>query len=154
MRKRSGKFYSRNEKETLSKLGLTPAPMSGAGWVIKEDGENETVMVQLKSTDKSSYRIDLLDIKKLEYHAAVSNKLPIFLIQFLKSDKIYALVDIRDIEGIIKEKEIYKEKETLSCDVIQETQKEVKKEIVKTSKNSREQFFKERSEKFGKRKRN
>ena len=154
MRKRSGKFYSRNEKETLSKLGLIPAPMSGAGWVIKEDGENETVMVQLKSTDKSSYRIDLLDIKKLEYHAAVSNKFPIFLIQFLKSDKIYALVDIRDIEGIIKEKEIYKEKETSTCEVIQKTQKEVKKEIVKTSKNSREQFFKERSEKFGKRKRN
>lgn len=154
MRKRSGKFYSRNEKETLSKLGLTPAPMSGAGWVIKEDGENETVMVQLKSTDKSSYRIDLLDIKKLEYHAAVSNKLPIFLIQFLKSDKIYALVDIRDIEGIIKEKEIYKEKEKPSCEVIQKTQKEVKKKIVKTSKNSREQFFKERSKKFGKRKRN
>ena len=154
MRKRSGKFYSRNEKETLSKLGLTPSPMSGAGWVIKEDGENETVMVQLKSTDKSSYRIDLLDIKKLEYHAEVSNKIPIFLIQFLKSDKIYALVNIKDIEGIIKEKEIYKEKETSSCEVIQETQKEVKKETVKTSKNSREQFFKERSEKFGKRKRN
>lgn len=154
MRKRTGKFYSRNEKETLSKLGLTPAPMSGAGWVIKEDGENETVMVQLKSTDKASYRIDLLDIKKLEYHAAVSNKIPIFLIQFLKTNKIYALVDIYSIEGILKEKEIYKEKEKPGCEVIQETQKEVKKEIVKTSKNSREQFFKERSEKFGKRKRN
>ena len=74
MPKRSGKFYSSNEKKTLKALGLTPAPMSGAGWVTKEDGENEVAMVQLKSTDASSYRLDMLDMKKLEYHAMVSKR--------------------------------------------------------------------------------
>ena len=66
MNKRSGKFYFRNEKETLSKLGLKPAPGSGSGWIVKEDGENDIAMVQLKSTDSSSYRLDMLDMKKLE----------------------------------------------------------------------------------------
>ena len=67
--KRSGKFYSKNEKETLRKLGLRPIPFSGAGWIEKEGGENENVLVQLKSTEASSYRVDMLDIKKLEYHS-------------------------------------------------------------------------------------
>ena len=98
--KRSGKFYSKNEKETLSKLGLRPIPFSGAGWVEKEDGENEFSLVQLKSTEASSYRVDMLDIKKLEYHASVSNKVPIFLIQFLNHDKIYALVNLEDLDEL------------------------------------------------------
>ena len=49
--KRTGKFYFRNEKEVLKSLGLTPTPQSGAGWVAKEDGENEIILAQLKSTD-------------------------------------------------------------------------------------------------------
>lgn len=104
MARRSGKFYSRNEKQTLKALGLTPAPASGAGWVVKEDGENDNVMVQLKSTDASSYRFDMLDIKKLEYHADVSNKIPIFLVQFLKQDRIYALLPVEYVKPIIEGK--------------------------------------------------
>ncbi len=100
MQKRSGKFYSKNEKETLKKLGLTPSPASGAGWVIKEDGENETLMVQLKSTDASSYRVNKIDLKKLEYHAMVSNKIPVFLVQFLQDDRLYAIVDVDNIEEL------------------------------------------------------
>ena len=41
--KRSGKFYSKNEKETLKKLGLKPIAFSGAGWISKEDGESENL---------------------------------------------------------------------------------------------------------------
>ena len=33
MPKRSGKFYSKNEKKTLEKLGLRSIPFSGAGWI-------------------------------------------------------------------------------------------------------------------------
>lgn len=100
MPKRSGKFYSKNEKQTLRSLGLKPAPASGAGWVVKEDGENETLMVQLKSTDALSYRITRLDMKKLEFHAEVSNKVPVFLVQFLKDDKLYAIVDVNNIDDL------------------------------------------------------
>ena len=149
MRKRTGKFYSRNEKETLSKLGLTPAPMSGAGWIVKEDGENEIAMVQLKSTDASSYRLDLLDMKKLEYHAEVSNKIPIFLVQFLKQDKLYAIVSVEDIPSLNKALETGEVEERI---IFKEEVKEKNEAKVKANKKAREQFFKERSEKYGKRK--
>lgn len=144
--KRSGKFYSRNEKETLLSLGLKPAPMSGAGWIVKEDGENEVVMVQLKSTDSSSYRLDLLDMKKLEYHADVSKKLPVFLIQFLKADKIYAVVDINSLDELGK---AFKTGKVGKKIVIEDNEEmEVKRKVIKSSKKSREKFFKERGEKF------
>src|SRR5574344_708122 len=149
--KRSGKFYFRNEKEKRRKRGMKPAPGSGSGWVVKEDGENDIAMVQLRSTDSSSYRLDILDMKKLEYHASVSRKLPIFLVQFLKQDKIYAIVEVGDIPdlaialetGSVPPRSIFEE------DEINEAKK--KRQKVKASVKAREQFFKERSEKFGKR---
>lgn len=99
-RKRSGKFYYKNEAKVLRELGFTPAPGSGNGWVVKEDGYNEHAMVQLKSTDAASYRISLFDIKQLEYHAKVEHKLPIFLVQFLKENKVYALVDVAELDQL------------------------------------------------------
>lgn len=99
-RKRSGKFYYKNEAKVLKELGFTPAPGSGNGWVVKEDGYNEHAMVQLKSTDAASYRISLFDIKQLEYHAKVEHKLPIFLVQFLKENKVYAIVDVAELDQL------------------------------------------------------
>ena len=147
--KRTGKFYYKNEKEVLSKLGLTPAPGSGSGWIVKEDGENETVMVQLKSTDAESYKLNLFDIKQLEYHALVSHKVPIFLIQFLQRNKIYALVSVDNINELYKAFELGERPETTT---VLEEQEEVKKQI-KSTKQAREQFFEERREYYGKRKR-
>lgn len=151
--KRSGKFYSKNEKETLSKLGLRPIPFSGAGWVEKEDGENENVLVQLKSTDASSYRVEMLDIKKLEYHASVSNKIPVFIIQFLKNDKMYVLVNIEDLEelnealnGKTRKRKIVIKQE--------EVEEEIKGRKIQSSPKERDKFFKEREKLYGKRKRN
>lgn len=144
--KRKGKFYSQNEKKTLKLLGLEPSPMSGAGWIVKEDGENDLAMVQLKSTDSSSYRLNMLDMKELEYHAMVSNKLPIFLVQFLKQDKMYAIVDILYINELSK---CLTTGEKVKR-ILKVEQQEVKKEVVKTSKKAREEFFKERREKFAK----
>lgn len=151
--KRSGKFYSKNEKETLSKLGLRPIPFSGAGWVEKEDGENEFSLVQLKSTEASSYRVDMLDIKKLEYHASVSNKVPIFLIQFLKHDKIYALVnleDLDDLHNILNNKEKVIKKKVGDC----YEEVSVSKKMVQSSSKARKQFFEEKEKQYAKRKRN
>lgn len=147
--KRSGKFYSRNEKETLRSLGLTPAPMSGAGWVIKEDGENEAIMVQLKSTDAQSYRIDMLDMKKLEYHAAVSHKVPVFLVQFLKQDRIYAVVDISDLPDLHKAIETGSSPSRVILPT-DESEGQVIRRRVKASPKAREEFFQERGKKFGK----
>lgn len=162
MPKRSGKFYSKNEKQTLRSLGLEPAPASGAGWVVKEDGENEALMVQLKSTDSLSYRLSRLDMKKLEFHADVSHKVPVFLVQFLKDDRLYAIVDVKNIDDLFYGLKGIKPN-TTSVDIasikeeidIASTSKEKKEKInkkekrememplIKTSKSSRDSFFEE-----------
>lgn len=98
--KRSGKFYYKNERETLEALGFKQVPGSGNGWVAKEDGESDNTLVQLKSTENASYTVSLLDLKKLEVHAEIEHKFPLFLIQFLKQDKIYALVNIENLEDL------------------------------------------------------
>ena len=41
MVKRSTKFYRKNEAEVMQQLGLKPTKNSGAGWIEKEDGQNE-----------------------------------------------------------------------------------------------------------------
>lgn len=98
--KRSGKFYYKNERETLEALGFKQVPGSGNGWIAKEDGESDNTLVQLKSTESASYTVSLLDLKKLEVHAETEHKFPLFLIQFLKQDKIYALVSIENLEDL------------------------------------------------------
>lgn len=152
MPKRSGKFYSQNEKRTLKALGLTPAPASGAGWVVKEDGENETLMVQLKSTDSLSYRISRLDMKKLEFHAEVSNKVPVFLVQFLKDDRLYAIVDVNDIDDLFYGLKGIKPKESVinNNNILYNNNLSVDKPIIKTNKDSRDKFFLEQEKKFRK----
>lgn len=162
MPKRSGKFYSQNEKRTLKALGLTPAPASGAGWVVKEDGENETLMVQLKSTDSLSYRLSRLDMKKLEFHADVSHKVPVFLVQFLKDDILYAIVDVKniddlfyglkgikpnttsvDIASIKEEIDIASTSKEKKEKINKKKKREIEAPIIKTSKSSRDSFFRE-----------
>lgn len=167
MPKRSGKFYSKNEKQTLRSLGLKPAPASGAGWVVKEDGENETLMVQLKSTDALSYRITRLDMKKLEFHAEVSNKVPVFLVQFLKDDKLYAIVDVNNIDDLfyglkgirpnssIINNKLYNNTDLSVYSSVDKSTSEypsisVNRKEIKTSKSSRDKFFLEQEKKFRK----
>ena len=41
MGKRSTKFYRKNEEEVMRRLGFKPTKNSGAGWIEKEDGQNE-----------------------------------------------------------------------------------------------------------------
>lgn len=168
--KRSGKFYYRNERETLEALGLKQVPGSGNGWVAKEDGENDYILAQLKSTDSSSYRLNLLDWKKLEFHASVSHKIPVFLIQFLQQNKIYALVAVEDLPELAqvpnlldKEEEgkrgrgsrdVGVRKSTLQSHsvVFVEEEKKAETRKIKSSASARNKFFEEREKQYGKRK--
>lgn len=147
--KRSGKFYYRNERETLEALGFKQVLGSGNGWVAKEDGESDNTLVQLKSTENSSYTVSLLDLKKLEVHAEVEHKFPLFLIQFLKQDKIYALVNIEnldDLNDMIKTGEV--KERTIS---IQESNT-VKRKKISSSSNAIKSYRKEQESKWQKKK--
>ena len=41
---RKQKFWFKNEKRVMKRLGFEPVPGSGSGWVNKEDGENENLL--------------------------------------------------------------------------------------------------------------
>ena len=78
MAKRTAKFYAKNEYELMKELGLKATKNSGAGWIEKEDGQNEHVIAQLKSTDKNSISLKLLDLEKLNLTKIFEDKRQIF----------------------------------------------------------------------------
>lgn len=160
--KRSGKFYRKNEAEVMRSLGLEPTPNSGSGWIVKEDGQSEDVICQLKSTDAMSVKINLKDIETLEYNALVAHKLPVFAIQFLCNNQTYLLVkpeDLQDVSGlIVGNKPDNSRYETLGIENtglggpsngVKEKPKGNRK-IIKSSKSSRESFNREHEKKFQK----
>lgn len=100
MPKRSGKFYRKNEAEVMKLLGFEPTPNSGSGWVVKEDGQNDNCICQLKSTDAKSIKVNLQDIHTLEYNACVEHKIPVFAIQFLETNEIFLIVKPEDAGDI------------------------------------------------------
>ena len=149
--KRSGKFYYKNERETLEAIGLKQVKGSGNGWVEKEDGQNEEIICQLKSTDAESMRVKKRDIDILVQNAYTVHKVPVFAIQFLEDNDVWLMVKPEDIlavaENLQLDKSIYTKE-----DEIKLTTKKVKskKKKVKSSKSSREAFHEEESSKYRK----
>ena len=101
MNKRSTKFYRKNEAEVMKRLGFKPTKNSGAGWIEKEDGQNEQCICQLKSTDKQSISIIQIDIHILEQIADVAHKLPVFALQFLNTGEVWVMIRPEDL-GLVQ----------------------------------------------------
>lgn len=143
-RKYSGKFYNKREKEVMKKFNLIPSPQSGAGWVIKEDGYNDNVMAQLKSTSVNSYKVSLTDIDKLEYHAEIEHKIPVFIIDFIERDEQYILVNSIYFNELLKvyKKDSDKVIETSNNFIPQESKK-VRKKIISSSEKGKDKVYKE-----------
>ena len=149
--KRSGKFYRNNEREVMKLLGLEPTPNSGSGWLVKEDGQSENIICQLKSTDNNSIKVNKLDLDKLSYNSLVAHKLPVFAIQFLNSNEVFLVIkpeDITDIAKYINTGEVPKEREIIDIPDINTSQKGVRK--IKSSSNSRKAFMNANDDKFRK----
>jgi len=140
--KHNTKFYFRNEKEVMKSLGLTPTKGSGSGWIEKEDGQNEYLIAQLKSTEAESIRIKFSDIKTLEYNASVAHKVPVFVVEDLNTKDLYLVAKPFNIPVIAKYIETGKcEKQELEIDYLNEyTIKS--KEVIKTG--NRSSFWQEK----------
>ena len=163
--KRSGKFYRKNEREVMKSLGFEPTPNSGSGWIVKEDGQNEDAVCQLKSTDAKSIRIDQKDIEILEYNALVAHKIPVFAIKFLNTNEVFLLVrpeHLKDVVSVVKGE---RPRDTQSDFLGLETQaSEVQggisenglkpkrdcKPVIKSSADSRKSFMKANDKKYQK----
>lgn len=145
---KKAKFWFKNEKEVMRSLGFEPVKGSGSGWIHKEDGESEFALAQLKSTEAESYKLNYLDLEKLEYHASVSHKLPVFVVQFLNRGT-YVMVNVNDLDKLdclIKGKQVKDEGPCLNVTDIG-AGKTIK---ISSSGKARETFYKERENQWKK----
>lgn len=149
---RSGKFYRKNEAEVMKMLGLVPTKGSGAGWIEKEDGQNENVICQLKSTDKNSIAIHKLDVDKLYRNASISHKIPVFAIQFIQSNEVFLMCSPEDIVELAKYIQTgEKQQHITGIDLTQSVDTTVHvAKVIKSSKNAREQYNEGKENKYKK----
>jgi len=94
--KRTGHYYKAHEKEILRSYGITPQPLSGGGIEKKEDGETDTLLVQLKSTGGKQITIKKQDVEDLYYHAVRAHKTPVFCIEFIGEYVLMAVPATKD----------------------------------------------------------
>lgn len=154
--KRSIKFYRKNENIIMHMLGFKSTINSGAGWIEKEDGENDCAVCQLKSTDAKSISIKNVDLRQLEMNALTAHKIPVFAIQFIQSGDIWLMVRPEDVDIsnlIILKAEQDRDnfvKEMLSEQKEEKTEKSIDKEnkilYNKRELEARKQFWKDRQE--------
>lgn len=145
MAKRTGKFYYKNEKQTMRDLGFKPTIASGSGWLEKEDGQSENAIAQLKSTDSQSINVSLLDIQKLEHNSRVSHKRPVFIIQFLQTNDTFLVM--RPDENLLKL--IHSDYKSHSV-VLSDKAHINKNKKVESGQAGRDNFYKERSNEYAK----
>ena len=152
---RSFKFYRKNEEEVMKSLGLKPTKNSGSGWIEKEDGQNDYVICQLKSTDAQSIKVNQKDIRTLEKNAMIEHKIPMFAIQFLNTGEVWLMLkpdDLPDaaeyiLTGSIKENRV----EQLGIDLeASEDLRAISHKSIKSSGSSRERFHEQQNKKYNK----
>lgn len=151
---RSFKFYRKNEAEVMNDLGMKATKNSGSGWIEKEDGQNEYLICQLKSTDAQSIKVNQKDIRMLEKNALVAHKIPVFAIQFLNTNEVWLMM---------KPDAVFDVAEALNGDVVRMPDNLINIDettpyehssnatrIIKSSSSAREMFHKEKSKKYDK----
>lgn len=119
MKKRSTKFYRKNEAEVMHRLGFKPTRNSGATWIEKCDGQSDHCICELKSTDNSSFTVKQEYLHTLESHAIEAHKLPVFAFQFLNTDEVWLSIKESDIEAF---------KDLIRQSVLEELQEEREEE--------------------------
>lgn len=152
--KRSFKFYRKNEAEVMHDLGMKETKNSGSGWVEKEDGQNEHLICQLKSTDAQSIKVNQKDIRMLEKNALVAHKIPVFAIQFLNTNEVWLMM---------KPDTVFDVAEALNGDIVRMPDNlinidetipyefpNIAKKVIKSSSNARQMFHEEKNKKYDK----
>lgn len=126
--------------------------------IEKEDGQNEYLICQLKSTDAVSIRIQQKDIRTLEYNADVSHKLPIFAIQFLNTGEVWLMAKPEDFTevaeyintGKVETLPLLPEPVDFICCVDEKEIDYTLPKKIKSSMDAREAFKKEQRKKYDK----
>ena len=98
-------------------------------------------------------KVNLNDIHMLEKHAAVSHKLPVFVIQFLASNDIYVFCKPFDLLEVSKYISTGKVAYEDLFEVSEVEQKPIENvNVIKSSSKAREKFHEEKNKKYEKEK--
>ena len=97
----TSRFWFKNEKEVLRSLGLTPTKGSGSGQVEKEDGYNDDVLLQLKSTAARQITVHKKDVDDLVLHASVEHRAPVFAVNFIEDGSVWLMVRPQDVQALL-----------------------------------------------------
>lgn len=96
------------------------------------------------------------DLHRLEHHATVSYKIPVFAVQFLKSNELFLLIKPEQLQDVAKYLETGKYNQPdilIGLDLSDhEDMTTINGEVVKSSKSAREQFMEEQQQKYRKEK--
>ena len=136
----------------MKSLGLKPTKNSGSGWVEKEDGQNDFVICQLKSTDSQSIKVNQKDIRMLEYNASIEHKMPVFAIQFLNTGEVWLMAkpeDFSPISQYIETGKVDGIEYGIDLSSAEETGCSVKK-VISNASNARKRFYQEVEKRYDK----
>lgn len=93
----------KREKEVLNELGIKPIAFSGSKSEYgREDGESDTLLAQVKSTQGKAASVRKLDWDQLDKHALIVHKVPVFVLDFADSDEVLICFRPRDIKKVYK----------------------------------------------------
>lgn len=148
--KRSGKFYRKNEAEIMESLGLKPTINSGSTWIEKEDGQNDYLICQLKSTDAESIRVQQKDIRILEENAITAHKIPLFAIQFLNTNEVWLMAKPEDFSDVAQYINTGKTTKRESDFDVEDIKPQKPKNKISSSKSARLRFQEEQNKKYDK----
>ena len=97
----TSRYWYKNEKEVMRRLGLKSTLGSGSGPIEKEDGYNDEILLQLKSTAKRQITVHKKDVDDLVVHAAVEHKAPVFAINFVEDGSVWLMVRPQDVQALL-----------------------------------------------------
>lgn len=112
------KDSQRQERSLAKQLGGSVNAGSGNGWVRKGDVRSEHELWECKITSAKSYPMKIEELEKLENQAIVDGRIPVFLVEFLKSGGEYVILSKNDY---LEMRETYFGNETTNrvADVVQ-----------------------------------
>src|SRR5260370_25098612 len=76
------RMSNKHEAEVAVAFGGYRTPMSGAGWVRKNDVHTATELIECKATESLSYSIKLSLLEELETQSLLASKPPVLDIKF------------------------------------------------------------------------
>lgn len=134
----------------MNSLGLKPTYNSGSAWVEKEDGQNDFIICQLKSTDAQSIKVNQKDIRTLEKNAIVAHKIPVFAIQFLNTSEVWLMCKPESLSSVSEFINTGEVKENI-FDIDLSSSKDVlvnQRGKIKSSGNARQKYHEEMNKKY------